>query len=235
MHIYWVKHNPADDPGNARGDTVPPSSDCLDSARFSALFTEHHATLWTIAAAVQRDRVHAHDVLQEAAMVAMTKLHEFDPATSFPAWMSQIVRFVALNEGRKHVRHRSRGTHEDSIEPTPLRRDGTTAHTLALVGSDNSLFDAALARALSVLDEKSRTCLLLRTVRNLPYAAIATILDMPEGTVMSIVHRAKASLRDALSSFAPTQQLPPAAFQQTLVQPSQSHRDVALPPNAGAL
>src|SRR5262249_54943115 len=58
-------------------------------------------TLWCIAAAVLGGRSHADDVLQEAAVVALSKLDQFNPATSFTAWMGQIVRFVALNESRR--------------------------------------------------------------------------------------------------------------------------------------
>jgi len=201
MNIYWVRYNSAEDSGGDRGGALAPSGDRLDAQRFAALFAEHHRTLWTIAASVQGDRTHAYDVVQEAAMVAITKLNEFDPATSFPSWMGQIVRYTALNEGRKQQRHRARGTGEETLDVAAFIQGGQTGgHVVALVGSRaEGSADAALARAIASLDEKMRTCLLLRTVQNLPYAAIATTLQMPEGTVMSHVHRAKALLREQLA------------------------------------
>ncbi len=56
-------------------------------------------------------------------MTAMEKLGDFDPATSFAAWMSTIVRNIALNESRSdravaRVR-RSRGGWIRSSLPTP--------------------------------------------------------------------------------------------------------------------
>ncbi len=201
VYIYFVRTSPDAD---ARGGTTP-SGDRLSTERFAALFTEHHRTLWYVAAAVMNDRTHAHDVLQEAAMVAMKKLDEFDPATSFAAWMSQVVRFVAMNQSRKEKRHRGAGNSDDhDLENSGAKGAGIggtqmsvgEGPVLALVGANE---DDELVAAVAGLDEKSRTCLLLRTVRGLPYAAIATTMQMPEGTVMSMVHRAKAQIRTTLT------------------------------------
>ena len=196
MNIYWVSHN-LDASEHRGGMPRSVAGDQLSRERFSALFAEHHKTLWFIAASVQGDKTLAYDVVQEAAMVAMTKLAEFDPSTSFTAWMGQIVRFVALNEGRKLRRHRGTGGTESSLEPIPFGGSGRGQVT-ALVGSTDD-FDNDVAQAIAMLDEKARSCLLLRTVQGLSYAAIATALSMPEGTVMSHVHRAKASLREELT------------------------------------
>lgn len=130
-------------------------------------------------------------------MVALSKIAEFDPSTSFAAWMGQIVRYVALNEGRKQRRHRAAGASDAAgSDPIPF----TAAHqaqVVPLVGSTDAL-DSDVAQAIAMLDEKARTCLLLRTVQGLSYAAISTALSMPEGTVMSHVHRAKALLREEI-------------------------------------
>jgi RNA polymerase sigma-70 factor (ECF subfamily) len=197
VHIYWV---PFDSDGNdpRGGGVASASGDRLDRNRFAALFAEHHRTLWFIAASVQGDRTQAHDVVQEAAMIALAKLDEFDPATSFVAWMGQFVRYTALNQGRKSRRIRAVGSAPDAHhEPMPF----TQAHhdqVVPLVGAVDG-FDAELAQAIAMLDEKVRTCLLLRTVRGLSYAAIAAALSLPEGTVMSHVHRAKALLREQMT------------------------------------
>lgn len=168
------------------------SGDRLSPARFAALLTEHHRTLWFIAASVLGDRTHAYDAVQEAAMIAMSKLDDFDPSTSFTAWMGQIVRYTALNEGRKLVRSKARGTAEDDArEPGGARGEAP---------SPDAAFDGKVKEALKTLDERARTCLLLRTVQGLSYAAISIALGLPEGTVMSHVHRAKAALRDRLST-----------------------------------
>jgi len=101
-----------------------------------------------------------------------------------------IVRFTALNEGRKQVRVRSNELTAEGLE-------GRSA-AAAPLASATQLFDERLLAALSELGETARTCLLLKTVLELDYREIAALLEIPEGTAMSHVHRAREQLRERL-------------------------------------
>ncbi len=168
---------------------------------FAERFTACSRTLWCIAAAVA-GRNQAQDVLQEAALIALGKLHQFDPATSFTAWMGRIVRFCALNLARHRARRRtlpleagaSDGALADKPAPpsSPLTSRGEPA-------DDQASFDDSVLAALGSLHGTARTCLLLRVVAELPYREIARILDIPAGTAMSHVHRARRDLGDRLA------------------------------------
>ena len=79
----------------------------LSPEAFASRFTACSRTLWCIATAILGRSGPAEDVLQEAALIALRKLHDFDPDTSFTAWMGQIVRFVALNHGRRRAHGRA--------------------------------------------------------------------------------------------------------------------------------
>ncbi len=152
--------------------------------------------LWCVAAGVLGDRATAEDVLQEAALAALGKLDSFRPDSSFVAWMSQTVRFVALNHRRKRER-RARAMTERGDEPLLA---GRTA-----MPDERSDFDGAVATALSSLAETPRTCLLLKTVVELEYSEIAEVLQIPAGTAMSHVSRARAKMQKLLT--------PPAAVE----------------------
>lgn len=219
VHILWQMMNSgaADERG---GGQASHRGDRLSPERFATLYQEHHRTLWFIAASVQGDRTHAHDVVQEAAMIAIKRLDDFDPSTSFSAWMGQIVRFVALNEGRKSQRARARGGID---EHTPAENQASMSSSFATSPATlmaQTAIDDQVACALASLDEKSRTCLLLRTVRGLSYAQIAATLNMPEGTIMSHVHRAKASLREIIESRQRVE--PKSSLHAPLVKPTQT-------------
>ena len=176
----------------------------LAPAEFSTRFQEAHRTIWLIAAGGLGDRSEAEDVLQEAAMIGLRKVNEFDPATSFAAWMGGIVRNVARNHARKRSRRQtapadpsvldqSRAGHA-SIAATPdFDRKGE-------LKPDQSAFDDRIMVALAALDETPRTCLLLRTLNELPYREIAQILQIPEGTAMSHVHRSRQAMRASLDT-----------------------------------
>ena len=55
--------------------------------------------------------------------------------------------------------------------------------------------------AMNRISAVARSCLLLRTLEGLPYSQIAQMLQIPQGTAMSHVHRARRHLREHLIRF----------------------------------
>ncbi len=177
----------------------------LSRAEFARRFEENSRLFWCIAAGILGDRNRAGDVVQEAAVVGLTRLSQFEPGTSFQAWMGQVVRFVALNEARKM---KPASVSDDLINALAGRGEGT-ASSAAGVADVNKFngqlergqeaFHDDVARALRGLDETARACLLMKTVLELPYSRIGEALGIPEGTAMSHVHRSRAAMRAALT------------------------------------
>lgn len=172
----------------------------LSAREFAERFRESSRVLWCIAAGVVNDRSLADDILQEAAMVGLDKLDQFDAGTSFLAWAGQIVRFVALNEGRKGQRRRA--LHDEAARSAPTEtasvRDLGRVDSAGRVAPGDSPFDDDVTAALAELDDVARSCLLLKTTLDLAYADISRILGIPEGTAMSHVHRARKAMRQKL-------------------------------------
>jgi RNA polymerase sigma factor (sigma-70 family) len=159
----------------------------LSSADFAMHFENSSRTLWCVAFSVLRDRELARDIVQESAIIGLRKVHEFEPATSFVAWMSQIVRYTAMNE----VRRRSRRRENAGVEAA---ENSVRAHA----DTSELGFDEKLTQALDLLDETARACLLMKVVMGLEYKDISEALGIPEGTAMSHVFRARKALRDKL-------------------------------------
>lgn len=172
---------------------------------FSAQFEASYRAFWLIAAGVVNDAALAEDVVQEAAIIALDKLGEFEQGTNFKAWMGQIVRYVALNHFRKHRHRRSAPLDPAIMEQVVLpSRSSEPIPELKLSGrgqlpAGQHHFDDIVVQALDSLTEVARACLLLRTVEGLSYAEVASLLEIPEGTAMSHVHRARRQLRDCLT------------------------------------
>lgn len=161
----------------------------LSRDEFARALEEHRGLLVCLAASVLGTRAGAEDVVQEAAIVGLAKLDAFVPGTSFVAWMGRIVRYVALNQARSGAR-------------SGARRSGADVERLSRPSSPSPIavdFDDRLMRALAGLAETARAALLLRTVLELGYREIAEVLEIPEGTAMSHVHRSREALRRALS------------------------------------
>ena len=173
----------------------------LDAEEYARLLRTAQPKLWTLAAAILGDRTLAEDVVQDAAVTGLRRLDDFESGTNFLGWISQIVRFTALNylKTRKRRRIVALDVHQDieqeSGETTksPVTPDGQLL-------PDQQAFGDQVARAIEQLDDVRRSCFLLRVVHNLDYKEIAEMMDLPPGTAMSHVHRAKSTLRKMLGS-----------------------------------
>lgn len=171
--------------------------------------------LWTIAAGVLGETTEVDDVLQEACVAALEKLDHYREDVSFGAWAGRFVRHAALNHGRKRARRATRTVGPDELEA--LEHGGASARLAAgalasdagagadaaidargALAGDQTAFDDALLAALGELGATQRAALLLRAVHELSYRELSLVLEIPEGTAMSHVHRARAALREAL-------------------------------------
>lgn len=175
-------------------------SDRLSLEGFAARFEASSRTLWCIAAGVLGRSDQADDVLQEAAIIAMTKLLQFDAGTSFTAWMGCIVRNVGLNHARRR-RQAAAAIDPHALEAVVAQDQRGPAAPLSGTGElddARECFDDRVLAGLNTLDETARACLLLRTLLDMPYREISLALDIPQGTAMSHVHRARHQLRERL-------------------------------------
>ena len=190
---------------NVQVDGASPG-DVYSSEDFAAQFEDSFRKLWLIAVGIARNSALADDIVQEAAIVALSKLDQYRPGTNFTAWMGQTVRYVALNQTRK-VRRRRAQPLDDSIGEAPSsdavrtpERDTLRLSASGELPAGQADFDDQMVGALSGVSQTGRACHLLRTVEGLEYREIARILEIPEGTAMSHVHRARRFLRDKLAS-----------------------------------
>lgn len=192
-HVAMTKPNSNLQPAGKR------SAAGLDAEEFCAHFQESFRTFWLIAVSIVREPYLAEDVVQEAALIALGKLVDFTPGTNFNAWVGRMVRYVALNHARKEQKRRS-----PSLEAVGESADAAVRSDGGHLGSGTrGGMGARIEQELFMVGETARACLLLRTVEGLSYADIAELLEIPEGTAMSHVHRTRLLLRDRLSDLAP--------------------------------
>ena len=177
------------------------SANALSFEEFAALLEQHYERLWLIATGITGNRSCSEDLVQEAAITALEKLGTFEPGTNFLAWISRIVRLKALNYARTSAKRATRPADPVLLDDQHAAAFNPATDELDLADPEQlgRLFDDQLCRALDALAETPRTCLLLRTILHLSYAEISEMLEIPEGTAMSHVHRGRQTLRRQLS------------------------------------
>ena len=135
----------------------------------------------------------ARDALQNAFIKAWESLHRFDITRPFGPWFFQILR----NQCRDVIRSRqSRERHEVRDELIQVRPAGASSDP----GRQHERSEASqiLWEALNALAEEHREILVLKELQGFRYSEIASILEIPEGTVASRLYHARDGLREAL-------------------------------------
>lgn len=149
------------------------------------------------------DREAAHDIVQEAVMIAWREFHRFERGTDFRAWMFRILVNSIFSSNKKTGRDRKRGSAlpVDELDGV-MARESAWASVLEEPERIMESLDERLMSAVSQLSVDEQQCLLLRLLEGFSYKEIASYLSMPMGTVMSHVHRARKKLREQVAALA---------------------------------
>lgn len=127
----------------------------------------------------------ADDLVQAACERALASAERFEPGTRFDAWMFRILRNLWIDVVR---RRKTAGVQEDISEREDIagvsgEREVEARMTLRSVGE-----------AITELPDEQREVLLLVCIEELSYRETADVLDIPIGTVMSRLARARKNL-----------------------------------------
>jgi RNA polymerase sigma factor (sigma-70 family) len=163
------------------------------SADFEQLALPLFASLYNHAFWLTRNQAEAEDLVQETFSKALRAFDSFQSGTNFKAWIFRILRntFLTTRAGIATSRTVFLEDHPDTLDTSSA---GPTPEEI-LIRLDN---EAALHAALEQLQPPLREALLLCDVEEIKYKDIAVILDVPIGTVMSRLSRARRTLRQLL-------------------------------------
>jgi RNA polymerase sigma-70 factor (ECF subfamily) len=147
--------------------------------------------LYRVARSLTAQAADAEDLVQDTLIRAYRSIDRFDG--QYPrAWLLTILR------NTEHNRHRRRRPHllDDPDELADLAVAATTPGPEDLL--IDAMFDATVEQAFQALPEKYRQAIALVDIHGLSYAQAAALLDVPVGTVMSRLHRARDRIRRQL-------------------------------------
>jgi RNA polymerase sigma-70 factor, ECF subfamily len=162
--------------------------------------------LYRTALRMTRSPSDAEDLVQETYLRAFRSLHQFTEGTNLRAWLFRIMTNTYINDYRKRQR-RPTNTSLDDIEDFYLYDHLVDA--VAQPPSDSPedevlerLTTANITDAIDDLPEEFRQVVTLADVEGFSYREIADVLQIPVGTVMSRLFRARRRLRKVLYDLA---------------------------------
>jgi RNA polymerase sigma factor (sigma-70 family) len=145
------------------------------------------------ARALTGDRSGADDLVQDTLERAWAKLHLYRRGTDLRAWLFTVMHNVYVNRVR-------------AARPTdPL--DEEMAELAQRPSQGDALVVRDLDRALARLPEEQRAVVLLVAIEDMSYDEVARTLDIPIGTVMSRLSRAREKLRGMMLGLGPAGRL----------------------------
>jgi RNA polymerase sigma-70 factor, ECF subfamily len=143
--------------------------------------------LWRFALRLAVNRHDAEDLIQRTCVRALERSHQLQPGTSLLSWLFSIAHTVWLNELRaRQIRARASMQWSDEFSDT-------LADAAALTPEMDAMHRQVLA-AVEQLPDAQRAVMLLVAVEGLSYREAAEALDVPIGTVMSRLARARLTI-----------------------------------------
>lgn len=154
----------------------------------TGLIAACHAPLYRYAYRLTGMAADAEDLTQQAFLIAQQKLHQLRQADRAAGWLFAILRSCYLKWRRKRFPMSS------TLAELDMGEVAETTVELPAVDSEE------LQKVLGELNDDLRLILLMFYFEELSYKQIADELEIPIGTVMSRLSRAKQKLRERLSA-----------------------------------
>ncbi len=152
---------------------------------------ESRTRLYKVALAWCGSEMLADDLVQETMTMAIQRCHQLREQERLNAWLYSILN----NAWRQHLRRRRNECEYDDELQQDGRDTESAIHSLEIV--------TRVRCAVADLAVEQRQVVALVDLEGFAYCEVATILDIPIGTVMSRLHRARKALQSALEEMEP--------------------------------
>jgi RNA polymerase sigma-70 factor (ECF subfamily) len=159
----------------------------MSGADLPSMLPEMLPRLWAFARRISCNQHDAEDLVQRSCLRALERAHQLRPDTAPLSWMFSIVWSTWTNELRaRRVRKRSSTDLDDDF----LENVADPVNN----GPETQLMCNQIISAVELLPEAQRMVMLLVAVEGLSYREAADVLEVPIGTVMSRLSRARQAV-----------------------------------------
>jgi RNA polymerase sigma-70 factor, ECF subfamily len=169
------------------------------------------SSLYTMALRLTRNPEEAEDLTQETLLRAYRFFDRYEQGSNFRAWLFKILKNAFINRYRKdqHVPETvDFDAIEEGLEHLVARQErGTSSPPDPERAFFDNVVDAEIEDALRELPPDYRVVFLMAVQEEMSYKEIAAALDIPIGTVMSRLHRARRMMQARLAEYGRRQGL----------------------------
>lgn len=172
-----------------------------DRVAFSDLVQRHQHRVYSLCLRWLANEELAREVAQDVFLSAWRAMAEFREEARFDSWIRRIAVNKCKNARLSHLRKR-RDRHDPIVEE-PEDEDDKPLVVVSTDAPPDAPIDATqaseiLQQALARIRDDQREIIVLRDLEDLDYEEIASLLDVPRGTVKSRLHRARVALAQVL-------------------------------------
>ncbi len=179
-----------------------------DKKAFEAIVLFYQKKVFNIAYRMLGNMEEAKDLAQEVFFSVSESIKNLREELKFDAWLKQIT----LNHCRNRWKYLKRRHYfnSDSLDDPIETEDGMmekftpvseNPDTQPEVAYEKKMVQQLIQKGLLNLKEDQRELIVLRDLQGLSYEEVGKVLNLPDGTIKSRLHRARMDLKEILEKF----------------------------------
>jgi RNA polymerase sigma-70 factor (ECF subfamily) len=167
-----------------------------ETSMYGTLIGRYHRRLYCLALRILKNDAEAEDALQDAYILALTRLNQYAGRSSFYTWMARIT----MNEAFTRIRARRRAQRLEAAVESPANHHHFFAH---VPNPEQQAFQNEFRRAFTIsvrsLPDRYRSVFTMREIQEMSTAEAACSLGITEECVKTRLHRARELLQRRLA------------------------------------
>jgi len=172
-----------------------------DEDAFRELIERHQRAVISVIFRAVGDAWEAEDLAQRVFIQVFRSARRYKPTAKFTTWLFTITHNAIRNEYRRRARHAAE-SFDALTQPTAAGEPGVQLADPRATDPSQAVIERELQEkiqaAIQLLPEAQRTAVILCRFEGLPYEEIAEVLDCSVAAVKSLLHRARATLKEEL-------------------------------------
>ena len=172
-----------------------------DEQAFAEIVRLYQDKVFSLIYRMLGNRPEAEDVAQEVFITVFKSIESFRGEAKFSTWLLRIAANHAKNRIKHLARRPTEGADPDDVSQLRTLPDRPAPPVQAQIAGPDAMLEAVetdklMQQAIAMLDEDQRMLVELRDVQEQSYQEIEEITGLPEGTIKSRLHRARAAIKE---------------------------------------